>query len=110
LADRSGKEKLSEKKIYTLSDFIEQTGFSYDPEREDDFMDYMQMLVRETMIIDQISTEIQYNRVGETVATRRTSRERRRSRRPLGRRSRTSSAGPFRKSFRNFHNTQNLDA
>ncbi|MBA7556976.1 hypothetical protein ES705_49704 [subsurface metagenome] len=65
VADKSGKEKLDESEIFTLAEFIEQTGFAYDSEREDDFMDYIQMLVRETMVIDQITTEIQFNRIGE---------------------------------------------
>ena len=65
LTDKSGKEKIDENEIYALAEFIEQTGFAYDPEREDDFMDYIQMLIRETLVIDQIATEIQYNRIGE---------------------------------------------
>jgi len=68
VADRSGKEKLDEGEVYQLAEFIEQTGFQYDPEREDDFMDYVQMIVRDTMIIDQIATEIQFNRAGEAVS------------------------------------------
>ena len=35
LVDRSGKEKLDENEVHALAEFFEQTGFSYDPERED---------------------------------------------------------------------------
>ncbi len=54
--------------IMQLANFVEQTGFIFDPEREDDFADYISMLVRDTYEIDQIATEIQYNRLGEPVA------------------------------------------
>lgn len=54
--------------IIQLTTFIEQTGFLYDPEREDDLTDYVTMLVRDIYEIDQIATEIQYNRFGEPVA------------------------------------------
>jgi hypothetical protein len=61
-------EKENESEIIQLTNFIEQTGFVFDGEREDDFMDYISMLVRDTYEIDQIATEIQYNRMGEPVA------------------------------------------
>ena len=51
-----------------LCEFFEQTGFKYDPDREDDFMDFVQMFVRDTIIIDQVGTELQYNRAGEVIA------------------------------------------
>ena len=51
--------------LYT---FFEQTGFQYDPDREDDLMDYVQMFIRETLTIDQVATEIQKNRFGEPTA------------------------------------------
>lgn len=62
-----GAEK-DENEIYELTTFIEQTGFFYDPDREDDFVDYVSMFVRDIYEIDQIATEIQYNRRGEPVA------------------------------------------
>jgi len=68
VADRSGKENPDDNEMFQLAEFIEQTGFQYDPEREDDFMDYVQMIIRDTMVIDQIATEMQFNRVGEVVA------------------------------------------
>jgi Phage portal protein len=54
--------------IMQLTTFVEQTGFRPDDEREDDFADYVEMLVRDVYEIDQISTEIQRNRLGEPIA------------------------------------------
>ena len=51
-----------------LAGFFEQTGFSFDPDREDDFSDYLSMMVRDIYEIDQVATEIQRNRLGEPVA------------------------------------------
>lgn len=51
-----------------LSDFLTETGFFADAEREDDFSDYLEMIVRETLTIDQIATELQRNRKGEVIA------------------------------------------
>lgn len=61
-------ETPDDSEVRQLAEFIEQTGFLYDEFREDDFMDYMQMLVRETLTIDQIATEIQVNRRGDPIA------------------------------------------
>lgn len=61
-------EEEDDQEVSLLADMLEQTGFQYDEFREDDFSDYMQMLVREIYTIDQIATEIQYNRRGEAVA------------------------------------------
>jgi hypothetical protein len=55
-------------KIKELSDFIAQTGFSFSSDREDDFMDYVQLTTREILSVDQVATEIQYNRMGEAAA------------------------------------------
>lgn len=60
------KEK--EKEVDSLYEFFEQTGFQYSVEREDDMMDYVQMFVRDVLTIDQIATEIQYNRLGEAIS------------------------------------------
>ena len=57
-----------EETIKNLIEFIEQTGFFYDDQREDDFSDYAALFTRETLVIDQIATEIQYNRKGEAIA------------------------------------------
>ena len=65
IRDKSGFDP---KKADELGEFIEQTGFSYDPMREDDISDYIQMLTREVLVIDQIATEIQQNRLGEAIA------------------------------------------
>lgn len=54
--------------VNQLKEFLYQTGFDYDSLREDDFQDYVQMLIRETYTIDQIATERQYNRAGEVCA------------------------------------------
>jgi len=54
--------------VKVLGDFFEQTGFLYDSDREDDFADYAQQFIRDTLSIDQVATEIQPNRAGETAA------------------------------------------
>lgn len=69
LADRAMDEsEYSDKEVDDLVRFIDQTGFDYDPEREDDFADFVGMMIRETLVIDQIATEIQFNRVGDARA------------------------------------------
>jgi len=60
--------KGTEKEVDLLYEFFEQTGFHYSTEREDDLMDYSQMFVRDVLTIDQVATEIQFNRLGEAVA------------------------------------------
>lgn len=54
--------------VLPLTTFVKQTGFAFDPLREDDFMDYVSMMVRDLYEIDQIATEIQHNRLGEPIA------------------------------------------
>ena len=51
-----------------LVDFFDQTGFHHDSDREDDLTDYVGLLIRETLTIDQIATELQRNRKGEVAA------------------------------------------
>jgi len=60
--------EIDESEVINLSTFVEQTGFQFDPDREDDFADYMEMFVRDTYEIDQIGTEIQRNRMREPAA------------------------------------------
>jgi len=60
--------EVDENEVMELSTFMEQTGFDFDPEREDDFADYLSMMVRDIYEIDQIATEVQRNRVGEVAA------------------------------------------
>jgi len=62
------ESEYSDKEIDDLVRFIDETGFEYDPEREDDFADFVGMLVRETLVVDQIATEIQFNRIGDARA------------------------------------------
>lgn len=57
-------DKVAEK----LCEFFNQTGFIQDSDREDDLSDYVSLLTRETLTIDQIATEMQRNRKGEVVA------------------------------------------
>ncbi len=57
--------KKEDPNIDILCNFFEQTGFLYDPDREDDLSDYAQMFIRDTIEIDQIATEIQLNKLGE---------------------------------------------
>lgn len=54
--------------FFKLANFLEITGVHYDADREDDFTDYLEMITRETLTIDQIATEVQRNRKGEPVA------------------------------------------
>lgn len=69
LADRSMAEsEYSDREVDELVKFIAQTGFEYDPEREDDFSDFVGMMIRELLVIDQIGTEVQFNRVGDARA------------------------------------------
>ena len=69
LNDRRMKEsEFNETEVDLLVDFVSRTGYEYDPMREDDFMDFVQMVIRETLVVDQIATEIQWNRVGEARA------------------------------------------
>lgn len=56
------------KEVSQLVTFIEQTGFEYDVEREDDFGDFIQYLLRDLLEIDQVTTQLQYNRVRQPVA------------------------------------------
>ncbi len=66
---RGKKRKASDEKMFfQLADFIDQTGIEYDSQREDDFADYLDLITRETLTIDQIATELQRNRKGEVVA------------------------------------------
>jgi len=60
--------KISDNEVMQLSTFIEQTGFEFDVEREDDFADYISMLVRDVYEIDQVATEVQRNRAGDVIA------------------------------------------
>jgi hypothetical protein len=57
-----------EKLFYQLAEFLDQTGIEYDSMREDDFSDYVEMFVRETLVVDQVATELQRNRKGEVIA------------------------------------------
>lgn len=66
--EKTSNNAMDDNEIIQLSNFIEQTGFTYDPDREDDFADFIQQIVREILTIDQIATEIQYNRIGEVAA------------------------------------------
>jgi hypothetical protein len=63
-------DKLDEQEVDQLREFIEQTGVIYSSDREDDFSDYLQMVVREIGTIDQIATELQYNLEGDVTAFR----------------------------------------
>ncbi|RDE12139.1 MAG: hypothetical protein C4K49_10680 [Candidatus Thorarchaeota archaeon] len=63
-------ENVDDEEVKQIREFIEQTGVVYSSEREDDFSDYLQMLVREIGTIDQIGTELQYNLGGDVAAFR----------------------------------------
>jgi len=69
LKDRAMNEsEYKDSEADELVHFIDETGFDYDPEREDDFFDYVGMMIRELLVIDQIATEIQFNRIGDARA------------------------------------------
>lgn len=66
--DRTKEVTDKDAKIFNqLADFIDQTGLDYDVDREDDFADWLDMFVRETLTIDQVATEIQRNMKGEAI-------------------------------------------
>ncbi len=54
--------------FYEMAEFLDQTGLVYDSDREDDFSDYVDMFIRDTLVIDQVATELQRNRKGEVIA------------------------------------------
>ncbi len=60
--------KSNDKRADELTEFIFQTGFEYDSNREDDFVDFGKMLIREVLTIDQVAVELQRNRRGEVAA------------------------------------------
>lgn len=66
--DEHKGENLDDDEVMQLATFFEQTGFQFDADREDDFADYLTMMVRDIYEIDQVATEVQRNRRGEAVA------------------------------------------
>ena len=60
--------KSNDKRADELTEFVNQTGFVYDIDREDDFIDFGKMLIREVLTIDQVAIELQRNRKGEIAA------------------------------------------
>lgn len=62
------RRKSEDKKANIITEMIQQTGFKYDPEREDDFIDFGKMFIREALTIDQVAVELQYNKRGEVAA------------------------------------------
>lgn len=61
------KNKEEDKECDRIRDFICATGNYNDPSR-DDFVKYCTKLLRDELTLDQIATEIQYNKKGEPVA------------------------------------------
>ena len=61
------KNKKEDKECDRIRDFICATGNYEDPSR-DDFVKYCTKLLRDELTLDQIATEIQYNKKGEAVA------------------------------------------
>lgn len=59
--------KKEDKQATVIRDFICQTGNYVDPSR-DDFTKYCIKLLRDELTLDQVATEIQYNKKGEPVA------------------------------------------
>ncbi len=57
--------KSNDKKADMLTEMIQQTGFQYVPDREDDFVDFGKMFLRETLIVDQVAVELQRNKRGQ---------------------------------------------
>jgi hypothetical protein len=65
IAKASGKKSAEREKI---EKFLLNTGVTYDPDREDNFVKYGSKIIRDLLEIDQISTEIQYTRGGDPFA------------------------------------------
>jgi hypothetical protein len=63
-----GTEKQKQARCRELEDFIMNTGWEYDDDREDDFADFLEYLVRDLIIFDQNATEVQYTREGKVFA------------------------------------------
>ena len=59
--------KKEDKEAVKIRDFMVSTGNYVDPSR-DDFVKYCVKLLRDELTLDQIATEIQYNKKGEPVA------------------------------------------
>jgi hypothetical protein len=59
--------KKEDKEAVKIRDFICATGNYVDPSR-DDFVKYCVKLLRDELTLDQVATEIQYNKKGEAVA------------------------------------------
>ena len=59
--------KKEDKKCDAIRDFIVSTGNYKDPGR-DNFVTYCTKILRDELTLDQIATEIQYNKKGEPVA------------------------------------------
>lgn len=64
LGKATGQKSAKRKEI---EDFITRTGI-YDDSDRDTFVKYASKIVRDLLTIDQVSTEIQYNRGGNTIA------------------------------------------
>jgi len=62
------KFKQKDKRAMELAEMISNTGFVDDSVREDNFLDFAQMLVREVLTIDQVAVELQRNKRGEVGA------------------------------------------
>jgi hypothetical protein len=63
-----GKETAkNEGRIAALQDFFIKTGFIEDNEREDDFADLCQLLIRDVLTFDQNAVEIRRDRKGDVV-------------------------------------------
>jgi hypothetical protein len=56
------------KKRDEIEQFLKTTGVVEDPNREDTFIKYSTKIIRDMLEIDQIATEIQYNRGGDPIA------------------------------------------
>ena len=62
------KFKQKDKRAMELVEMVSNTGFADDLTREDDFLDFGKMLVREVLTIDHIAIELQRNKRGEVGA------------------------------------------
>lgn len=62
------RRKGNDKKANLITEMVQQTGFKYDSDREDDFIDFSKMFLREVLTIDQVAVELQYNKRNEVAA------------------------------------------
>jgi len=62
---KKGGDNKNDKRAIELQEFFLDTGFEYDSEREDDLIDFTEMVIRETLTIDQLAVEMRRTNGGD---------------------------------------------